>query len=60
MLVSHAFDENELLEDEVYKLILSGKLSMNKGMLYVYIVHPRNLMVKDDIVCIPPYMVMML
>ena len=25
-----------------------------------YIVHPRNLMVKDDIVCIPPYMVMML
>ena len=25
-----------------------------------YIVHPRNLMVKNDIVCIPPYMVMML
>ena len=25
-----------------------------------YIVHPRNLMIKDGIVCIPPYMVMML
>lgn len=135
LLVSHAFDENELLEDEVYKQILSGKLSMNEGMLYEnviaqmltanghklyfythyneekhrndieidfilsnnsklkykiypievksgakytttslsrfkekyknrigesYIVHPRNLMLKDDIVCIPPYMVMML
>ena len=135
LLVAHAFDENELLEDEVYKQILSGKLSMNEGMLYEniiaqmltanghklyfythyndekhrndieidfllsnnskmkyktypievksggkytttslvrfkekyknrvgesYIVHPRNLMVKDDIVCIPPYMVMML
>lgn len=135
LLVSHAFDENELLEDGVYKQILLGKLSMNEGMLYEnviaqmltanghklyfythyneekhrndieidfilsnnsklkykiypievksgakytttslsrfkekfknrigesYIVHPRNLIVKDDIVCIPPYMVMML
>lgn len=135
LLVSHAFDENELLEDEVYKQILSGKLSLNEGMLYEniiaqmltanghklyfythyneekhrndieidfvlsnnsklkyrifpievksgvkyttkslsrfkekykdrigesYIIHPRNLIVKDDIVCIPPYMVMML
>lgn len=135
LLVSHAFDENELLEDEVYKQILSGKLSMNEGMLFEniiaqmltanghklyfythyndekhrndiemdfvlsnnsklkykiypievksgvkytttslvrftekyknrigesYIVHPRNLMIKDGIVCIPPYMVMML
>lgn len=135
LLVSHAFDENELLEDEVYKQILSGKLSMNEGMLYEnviaqmltanghklyfythyndkkhrndieidfvlsnnsklkykiypievksgakytttslvrfkekfknrigesYIIHPRNLIIKDDMVCIPPYMVMML
>ncbi len=21
-----------------------------------YIIHPRNLIVKDDIICIPPYM----
>lgn len=28
LLVSHAFDENELLEDEVYKQILSGKLEI--------------------------------
>ena len=135
LLVSHAFDENELLEDEVYKQILSGRLSMNEGMLYenviaqmltanghklyfythyndekhrndieidfllsnnsklkykiypvevksgakytttsltrfkekfrnrigeCYIIHPRNLIVKDGIVCIPPYMAMLL
>lgn len=135
LLVSHAFDENELLEDEVYKQILSGRLWMNEGMLYenviaqmltanghklyfythyndekhrndieidfllsnnsklkykiypvevktgakytttsltkfkekfrnrigeCYIIHPRNLIVKDGIVCIPPYMAMLL
>lgn len=131
LLVSHAFDENELLEDEVYKQILSGKLGLNEGMLYenviaqmlvanghrlffythyneekkrndieidfiisnnsktkykmypievksgeryttksllrfkekyksrigeCYIIHPKNLSYKDDILCIPPYM----
>jgi len=131
LLVSHAFDENELLEDEVYKQILTDKLSMNKGMLYenviaqmltanghklyfythydldkhrndieidflisnnsklkyktypievksgktysidslkrfkekyksrigeCFVIHPRNLSFKEDIVCIPPYM----
>ena len=131
LLVSHAFDENELLEDEVYKQILAGKLGLNEGMLYenmiaqmltanghrlffythyneekrrndieidfiisnnsktkykmypievksgtnysiesllkfrekfksrigeCYIIHPRNLTVKDGILCIPPYM----
>ena len=34
LLVSHAFDENELLEDEVYKQIFAGKLGLNEGMLY--------------------------
>ena len=133
LLVSHAFDENELLEDEVYKQILAGKLQINEGMLYEnaiaqmlvanghklyfythynenkhrndmeidfiisnnsrlkykmfpievksgkqykttslnnfrekykerigesYIIHPRNLIVKDGIICIPPYMTM--
>lgn len=131
LLVSHAFDENELLESDVYSQILNDKLSMNEGMLYenviaqmltanghrlyfythyseekhrndieidfiisnnsklkykvfpievksgkkystssllkfkekykqriggCYIIHPRNLMIKDDILCIPPYM----
>lgn len=131
LLVSHAFDENELLEDEVYKQILAGKLGLNEGMLYenmiaqmltanghrlffythyneekrrndieidfiisnnsktkykmypievksgtnysiesllkfrekyknrigeCYIIHPRNLTVKENILCIPPYM----
>lgn len=133
LLVSHAFDENELLEDEVYKQILAGKLQINEGMLYEnaiaqmlvanghklyfythynenkhrndmeidfiisnnsrlkykmfpievksgkqykttslnnfrekykerigesYIIHQRNLIVKDGIICIPPYMTM--
>ena len=131
LLVSHAFDENELLEDEVYKRILGDKLNMNECMLYenaiaqmltanghklyfytqyntekhrndieidflisnnsklkykmfpievksgkkysieslkrfkekyrarigeCYVIHPRNLSFKEDIVCIPPYM----
>lgn len=131
LLVSHAFDENELLENEVYKQILGDKLNMNEGMLYenaiaqmltasghklyfythynpdkhrndieidflisnnsklkykmypievksgkkysveslkrfkekyserigeCYVIHPRNLSFKEDIVCIPPYM----
>ena len=135
LLVSHAFDENELLEDEVYKQILAGKLQINEGMLYenviaqmlvanghklyfythynsekhrndieidflisnnsklkykmypievksgkqytvtsltrfrekykkrigeCYIIHPKNLCVKEDIVCIPPYMTFLL
>lgn len=131
LLVSHAFDENELPESEVYKQILAGKLFLNEGMLYenaiaqmltanghklyfythyseekhrndmeidfllsnnsklkykiypvevksgdrysatsllrfrekyrnrigeCYIIHPRNFMIRDDIICIPPYM----
>lgn len=131
LLVSHAFDENELLEDEVYKQILTGKLGLNEGMIYenaiaqmlvanghrlffythyngekrrndieidfiisnnsktkykmypievksgthystesllkfrekyksriggCYVIHPRNLLEKDGVLCIPPYM----
>ncbi len=131
LLLSHAFNENELLENEVYRQILADKLSLNEGMLYentisqmltasghklffytryseekhrndieidfllsnnsktkyrsfpievksgkryttksllrfrdtfgdrmggAYIIHPKNLIVKDDIICIPPYM----
>ena len=131
LLVSHAFDENELLEAEVYSQILNDKLSMNEGMLYEnaiaqmltasghklyfythyseekhrndieidfiisnnsklkykiypievksgkrystasllkfrekykqrigmsYVIHPRNLVMKDGVLCIPPYM----
>lgn len=135
LLLSHAFDENELLESEVYRQILEGKLSLNHGMLYenaiaqmltanghrlyfythyneekhrndieidfiisnnsklkykmypievksgknyttssllrfrdkfrerigeCYIIHPKNFMIKDEILCIPPYMTMCL
>lgn len=131
LLLSHAFDENELLEDEVYSQILNDKLSLNEGMLYEnvisqmltanghklyfythyskekhrndieidfiisnnskmkyrmhpievksgkrysttslnrfiekyrsridksYVIHPRNLLIKGDVLCIPPYM----
>ncbi len=34
LLVSHAFSENELTQNEIYREILSGKLNINKGMLY--------------------------
>ncbi len=34
LLVSHAFDENELIAEDVYASILSEKLSVNQGMLY--------------------------
>lgn len=135
LLLSHAFNENELLEDEVYNQILNDKLSINSGMLYenaiaqmltanghklyfythysnekhrndmeidfiisnnskmkykiypievksgkryqanslkrfrekyqkrigeCYVIHPRNLVVNDGIICIPPYMTMCL
>ena len=135
LLLSHAFDENELMTDEIYKQILLGKLSLNQGMLYEnaiaqmltasghklyfytqyneekhrndieidfiisnnsklkykiypievksgkryttnslnrfrekfkdrigesYIIHPKNLEMKDGIVCVPPYMTMLL
>ena len=131
LLLSHAFDENELLESEVYSQILNDGLSVNEGMLYEnviaqmlvanghklyfythystekhrndmeidfifsnnsklkyklypievksgkkytttslnrftekyksrigesYIIHPKNLIIKDDIICIPAYM----
>lgn len=34
LLVSLAFNENELAENRLYKQILDGKLSINQGMLY--------------------------
>ncbi|MBE5895397.1 MAG: ATP-binding protein [Lachnospiraceae bacterium] len=34
LLVSLAFSENELAEQQLYRLIMNDKLSLNKGMLY--------------------------
>ncbi len=34
LLISHAFDENELAEENLYKQILLGKLSINEGMIF--------------------------
>lgn len=34
LLVSHTFDENEIVEEELYKQILNDKLSLNEGMLF--------------------------
>lgn len=34
LLVSHTFDENELVNNDLYKDILNGQLSLNNGMLY--------------------------
>jgi len=135
LLVSHAFDENDLLEEEVYKQILNDEITINEGMLYenmiaqmlvanghklyfythyseekhrndieidflianssklkykmypievksgnrytikslkrfqekykdrigeCYVIHPRDLSFKEDVICIPPYMTMCL
>ena len=38
LLLSHAFDENDLLDGTVYTHILNDKLSFNKGMLYENII----------------------
>lgn len=34
LLVSHAFDENEISDGELYREMLFGKLSTNEGMIY--------------------------
>jgi len=34
LLVSLAFSENELSDQQLYKAIMKGKLSLNQGMLY--------------------------
>ena len=34
LLVSLAFNENELMEQQLYKQIMDGRLSLNEGMLY--------------------------
>lgn len=38
LLISHAFDENGLLSEEIYKKLLFDKLEINKGMLIENIV----------------------
>ncbi len=34
LLISHAFDENELVEEDLHKQILHDKLSINEGMIF--------------------------
>lgn len=34
LLLSHTFDENEIADNELYKELLTGKLSVNEGMFY--------------------------
>ncbi len=38
LLISHAFDENGLVSNEIYKKILLGKLEVNEGMIFENIV----------------------
>ena len=38
LLISHAFDENTILSEELYAKLLLGKLEVNKGMLVENIV----------------------
>lgn len=38
LLVSHAFNESEITEQQLFNQIMSGKLSINQGMLYENII----------------------
>lgn len=38
LLISHTFDENEIAEEELYRELLLGKLSVNEGMFYENVV----------------------
>ena len=38
LLISHAFDENGLVEEEIYKKLLLGKLEVNEGMIFENVV----------------------
>ena len=38
LLISHAFDENSIVSDEIYKKLLFDKLEVNKGMIIENIV----------------------
>ena len=38
LLISHAFDENALMEEQLYKKMILGKLEVNEGMLMENIV----------------------
>ena len=38
LLISHAFDENSLVSEEIYKKLLFGKLEVNEGMVMENIV----------------------
>lgn len=38
LLISHAFDENGIVSEEIYKKLLFGKLEVNEGMIFENIV----------------------
>ena len=38
LLISHAFDENGLVKEEIYKKLLLGKLEVNEGMVFENVV----------------------
>ena len=38
LLISHAFDENGLVKEEIYKKLLFGKLEINEGMIFENVV----------------------
>jgi len=38
LLISHAFDENGIVSEEIYKKLLFGKLEVNEGMIFENVV----------------------
>lgn len=46
LLISHAFDENGIVSEEIYKKLLFGKLELNEGMIFENIV--AQMLVAND------------
>ncbi|MFC4282925.1 hypothetical protein ACQRC2_12135 [Catenibacterium mitsuokai] len=40
LLVSHAFRETGIMDEQLYKQIMDGKLAFNEGMLYENVISP--------------------
>ena len=66
--IDFLLSNNSKLKYKLYPIeVKSGKRYTTKSLLRFkekfsgrigecYIIHPRNLLIKDDIICIPPYM----
>ena len=59
LLISHAFDENGIVSEEIYKKLLFDKLEVNKGMIMEILLHKCLLQVAINFIFIITHLVMM-